>query len=108
MLRNVPCYGNNDSYADEIGKEIDRISLDFTKKYSKELGVHLDLRLVPFTSHVPFGKVVSATPNGRYAYTPCPTAPAPPMARTSTAPPPFCCPTTPPRTTTTASAPPVC
>ena len=69
MLRNVPCYGNNDSYADEIGKEIDRISVDFTKKYSKELGVHLDLRLVPFTSHVPFGKVVSATPNGRYAYT---------------------------------------
>jgi formate C-acetyltransferase len=32
--------------------------------------VHLDLRYVPFTSHVPFGKVVSATPNGRKAYTP--------------------------------------
>ena len=30
----------------------------------------MDLRLVPFTSHVPFGKVVSATPNGRFAYTP--------------------------------------
>ena len=36
------------------------------RKYSKELGVHLDLRLVPFTSHVPFGKVISATPNGRW------------------------------------------
>jgi formate C-acetyltransferase len=32
--------------------------------------VHLDLRYVPFTSHVPFGKVVSATPNGRKAWTP--------------------------------------
>ncbi len=70
MLRNVPCYGNNDTYADVIAKEIDRTSLEFTKKYANELGVHLDLRLVPFTSHVPFGKVVSATPNGRYAYTP--------------------------------------
>ena len=30
----------------------------------------MDLRYVPFTSHIPFGKVVSATPNGRYAYTP--------------------------------------
>ena len=30
----------------------------------------MDLRMVPFTSHVPFGKVVSATPNGRKAYTP--------------------------------------
>jgi formate C-acetyltransferase len=70
MLMNVPCYGNNDPYADAIAKEIDRAAVEFTHKYSKELGVHLDLRLVPFTSHVPFGKVVSATPNGRRAWTP--------------------------------------
>ena len=30
----------------------------------------MDLRLVPFTSHVPFGKVIGATPNGRFSYTP--------------------------------------
>ena len=70
MLLNAPKYGNNDEYADSIGKALDLEALKFTKKYSKELGVHLDLRLVPFTSHVPFGKVVSATPNGRKAYTP--------------------------------------
>lgn len=70
LLANSPCYGNNDSYPDSIAKEIDRTSQDFTRKYAKELGVHLDLRLVPFTSHVPFGKVISATPNGRLAYTP--------------------------------------
>ena len=28
------------------------------------------MRYVPFTSNVPFGKVVSATPNGRFAYLP--------------------------------------
>jgi pyruvate-formate lyase len=70
LLMNVPCYGNNDPYADSIAKALDRAALEFTHKYSKELGVHLDLRLVPFTSHVPFGKVVSATPNGRKAWTP--------------------------------------
>ncbi|SKA70293.1 (2S)-3-sulfopropanediol dehydratase [Desulfobaculum bizertense] len=70
MLKNVPCYGNNNDYADSIAKEIDRTCLAFTHKYAKELGVHLDLRLVPFTSHVPFGKVVSATPNGRKAWSP--------------------------------------
>ena len=70
LLLNVPCYGNNDPYADSIAKALDRAALEFTHKYSKELGVHLDLRLVPFTSHVPFGKVVSATPNGRRAWTP--------------------------------------
>jgi pyruvate formate-lyase/glycerol dehydratase family glycyl radical enzyme len=70
MLANAPCYGNNDSYPDVIAKEIDRTSQEFTKKYAEELGLNLDLRLVPFTSHVPFGKVISATPNGRLAYTP--------------------------------------
>ncbi len=70
ILKTAPAYGNNDPYADQIGKRLDKEALDFTARYGKELGVHLDLRLVPFTSHVPFGKVVSATPNGRSAYTP--------------------------------------
>lgn len=70
ILMNSPCYGNNDPYADSIAKAIDKASLDYTKRYAGEIGVHLDLRYVPFTSHVPFGKVVSATPNGRRAWTP--------------------------------------
>ncbi|MTI81616.1 MAG: glycyl radical protein [Firmicutes bacterium] len=70
MLANAPKYGNNDPYTDTIAKAVDRESVKFTSKYSKELGVHLDLRLVPFTSNVPFGKVVSATPNGRKAWAP--------------------------------------
>ncbi|MCD8020421.1 MAG: glycyl radical protein [Clostridiales bacterium] len=70
LLKNAPKYGNDDSYADEIGKTLDRELLEYTKKYSQELGVHLDLRYVPFTSNVPFGKVVSATPDGRKAYVP--------------------------------------
>lgn len=70
LVANAPKYGNNDPYADDIAKALDKVCLEFTRKYSKELGVHLDLRYVPFTSHVPFGKVVSATPNGRKAFTP--------------------------------------
>lgn len=69
-LLHSPCYGNNDPYADSIGRAIDKASLEYTSHYAKEVGVHLDLRYVPFTSHVPFGKVVSATPNGRRAWTP--------------------------------------
>ncbi len=70
MLLNAPKFGNNDPYTDSLAKDIDRESLEFARKYSRELGVHLDFRLVPFTSHVPFGKVVSATPNGKKARTP--------------------------------------
>lgn len=70
LLVNAPSYGNDDPYTDDLGRRLDREAQEFTHKYGSELGVHLDLRLVPFTSHVPFGKVVSATPNGRRAFTP--------------------------------------
>lgn len=70
LLKNAPSYGNDDSYADEIGLRLDKEAGDYARKYAGELGVHIDLRYVPFTSHVPFGKVVSATPNGRKAFTP--------------------------------------
>lgn len=70
ILLNAPSYGNDDEYTDGIGKLLDREAQEFTRKYGAELGVHMDLRLVPFTSHVPFGKVVGATPNGRFANTP--------------------------------------
>ena len=70
LLRTAPCYGNDDEYADEIGRELDRIAVGFAAKYGKEMGINNDCRYVPFTSHVPFGKVVSATPNGRVAWFP--------------------------------------
>ena len=70
LLRSAPCYGNNDPYADSIAREIDRITQEYAEKCSKERGINIDVRYVPITSHVPFGKVVSATPNGRMAWTP--------------------------------------
>ena len=70
LLRTAPCYGNDDEYADEIGRELDRMAVSFAAKYGKEMGINNDARYVPFTSHVLFGKVVSATPNGRVAWFP--------------------------------------
>ena len=70
MVKSCPCYGNDDEYVDSIGKELDLMCVKFTRKYNKELGMNNDVRYVPFTSHVPFGKVVSATPNGRVDWFP--------------------------------------
>ena len=70
LLRTAPCYGNDDEYADEIGRELDRMAVSFAATYGKDMGINNDARYVPFTSHVPFGKVVSATPNGRVAWFP--------------------------------------
>lgn len=69
MLRSAPCYGNNDPYADSIAKDVDRFTQVEAARSTKERGVNVDVRYVPITSHVPFGKVVSATPNGRLAWT---------------------------------------
>ncbi len=69
LVQSAPCYGNNDDYADSIGKAIDKLSVQFGKDYSADLGMHNDVRYVPFTSHVPFGRVVSASANGRAAWT---------------------------------------
>lgn len=69
LLLNAPRYGNNDPYADRLAKDIDLAALKFTHKYSRAIGASLDLRYVPVTSHVPFGKVVGATANGRKAGT---------------------------------------
>ena len=57
MVKSCPCYGNDDDYVDSIGKELDLMCVKFTRKYNKELGMNNDVRYVPFTSHVPFGKV---------------------------------------------------
>ncbi|MDR1656578.1 MAG: glycyl radical protein [Deltaproteobacteria bacterium] len=70
ILKKAPRYGNSDPYADSLAKKLDRISVEYCQKYSVELGINNDIRYVPFTSHVPFGKVVSATPNGRTAWFP--------------------------------------
>jgi len=70
MMLNAPKYGNNDPYVDKIAKDLDKLAVDYTKKYTQETGLELDVRLVPVTAHVPFGKVVGATPNGREAFFP--------------------------------------
>ncbi|MCQ2444515.1 MAG: glycyl radical protein, partial [Mailhella sp.] len=69
ILKSAPRYGNDDPYADSIGKDIDRFTQVEAEKDSVNRGVHVDVRYVPITSHVPFGKVLSATPNGRKAWT---------------------------------------
>jgi formate C-acetyltransferase len=70
LLRSAPRYGNDDPYADGIAKELDRVSVEYAARYSRDLGINNDVRYVPFTSHVPFGRSVSATPNGRRAWFP--------------------------------------
>lgn len=65
-LMNSPKYGNDDPYVDELAKLIDRVGVEFAHNNAEKLGINIDLRYVSQSSNVPFGKVVSALPNGRY------------------------------------------
>jgi formate C-acetyltransferase len=67
---NAPKYGNNDLYADSIGREIEDFARSISHRYTTLNGGKLDVRFVPITSHVPLGKIVWATPNGRKAKEP--------------------------------------
>jgi formate C-acetyltransferase len=65
MCLNAPKYGNNDPYADEIGYEVEKVIVSYLHRYKRKGGGQFDIRQVPVTSHIPAGKVVAATPNGR-------------------------------------------
>ncbi|SDB02636.1 (2S)-3-sulfopropanediol dehydratase [Eubacterium oxidoreducens] len=68
-LVNAPKYGNDDEYVDAIAKRIDREAVKFVSQYAKNIGIYMDLRYVSQSVNVPFGTVVGATPNGRFAET---------------------------------------
>ncbi len=67
MCLNAPKYGNNDPYADSIGRDIEEFFVKLTRRYKSAFGGELDIRYVTITAHVPFGAVLGATPDGRKA-----------------------------------------
>ena len=70
LCLNAPKYGNNDAYADEVGLQFENFCRSLSHGYKTVHGGELDVRYVPVTAHVPFGRVVGATPNGRLAHEP--------------------------------------
>jgi formate C-acetyltransferase len=67
MCLNAPKYGNNDTYADSIGLEIEKLIAAAAGRYTTAYGGKLDYIYVPITAHVFGGMRVGATPNGRKA-----------------------------------------
>jgi formate C-acetyltransferase len=68
MCLNAPKYGNGIDWVDNIGWEIDRLQLEMARRYPVRPGQHYMQRSVPVTIHVPMGRAVGATPNGRPAH----------------------------------------
>jgi formate C-acetyltransferase len=70
MCLNAPKYGNNDPYVDLIGREIEGYMVSYAHKFTNLYGGTVDIDYTPVTAHVPLGKALGATPNGRKAKEP--------------------------------------
>ena len=70
MIYNTPKFGNDDDYADQQAVAVFEIYYDAVngRPTSRE-GVHR-INMLPTTSHVYFGSVIGATPDGRKAHKP--------------------------------------
>jgi trans-4-hydroxy-L-proline dehydratase len=70
LIYNSPKYGNDDDYADRCAVEVFEIFYDAVNgKPTTRGGVHR-INLLPTTSHVYFGSVIGATPDGRNSHLP--------------------------------------
>ena len=65
LLNETPKYGNDNDYADEILKTIFEIYFSAIDGRPNTKGGHFRINLLPTTSHVYFGSVTGATPDGR-------------------------------------------
>lgn len=70
VIYDTPKYGNDDDYADRHASEVFDIFYDAVNgRPTPRGGIHR-INMLPTTSHVYFGSVIGATPDGRRAWVP--------------------------------------
>jgi formate C-acetyltransferase len=70
LIYETPKYGNDNDYADERANEVFEIFYNAVNGKPTARGGVFRINLLPTTSHVYFGQVTGATPDGRTANTP--------------------------------------
>lgn len=70
LIYETPKYGNDDDYADQHAVFVFNTFYDAINGKSTHRGGKYRINMLPTTSHVYFGSVMKATPDGRKAYEP--------------------------------------
>jgi formate C-acetyltransferase len=70
LLNETPKYGNDNDYADAVLKTVFEIYFSAVDGRPNTKGGYFRINLLPTTSHVYFGSVTNATPDGRLAGVP--------------------------------------
>jgi len=70
LIYETPKYGNDDDYSDEQAVQVFDMFYDSVNGRPTARGATFRINMLPTTSHVYFGSVIGATPDGRKAYLP--------------------------------------
>lgn len=70
LLKDVPAYGNNEPYVDQIARKITRDFCDYIGRQKNLRGGSFIPGMYSNSANVPLGAVCGASPNGRFAYAP--------------------------------------
>lgn len=71
LLRNrMPKWGNGDDYVDTLGHDVVAMFIDELAKHHDDRGRPYAANMIPTTTHIWFGDLTAATPDGRRARTP--------------------------------------
>ena len=70
LIYNTPKYGNDDDYTDQQAVDVFEIFYDAVNGRPTPRGAVHRINMLPTTSHVYFGSVTGATPDGRKAFKP--------------------------------------
>lgn len=65
LWNHTPRYGNDDDYADDVMRRVFETYFSLIDGRPNTRGGHCRINLLPTTSHIYFGSVVGATPDGR-------------------------------------------
>lgn len=68
IINRTPFFGNDDDYADSIAQRVYLDLFDAINGKPNTKGGVFHLNMLSTTCHIYFGKVLGATPNGRFAY----------------------------------------
>jgi len=70
LIYDTPKYGNDDDYADDQARKIFEIFYESVNGKPTTRGGTFRINMLPTTSHIYFGEVIRATPDGRKAHEP--------------------------------------
>ncbi len=70
LIYDTPKYGNDDDYADNQAKRVFEIFYESVDDRPTPRGGTFRINMLPTTSHIYFGEVIGATPDGRKAHEP--------------------------------------